>query len=217
MDYRRLNEVTRKDAYPLPRIDDCLDCLEKAKYFSVMDLQTGFYQISVKPAERHKTAFVTRSGLYEYRKMAMGLCNAPSTFQRCMELVMRGLQWQSLLVYLDDLILFNETFDRHIEQLEEVFTRLRNSGLKLKPSKCDFFKTEVTFLGYVVSENGVKPDMDKVKSIKEWPVPKCTTDIRSFLGLCSYYRRFIRDFPSRASPLNRLLRGRTSVYLGRKV
>ena len=205
VDFRKLNDVTVKDAYPLPRINDCLDCLQNAKYFTTLDLQSGYWQISIHPDDRKKTAFVTQRGLYEYKTMPFGLCNAPSTFQRCMELVLRGLQWNTLLVYLDDIIIFSDSFEKHLDRLTEVFVRLQSAGLKLKPCKCELFQPEVHYLGFIVSGSGLSPDPEKIAAIREWNTPKCLTDVRTFLGLCSYYRRFIRDFSKRAHPLNRLL------------
>ena len=145
IDYRKLNERTVKDAYPLPRIDMCLDCLASSKIYSTIDLQSAYMQLELAEEDRHKTAFITKHGLYEYSVMPFGLCNAPSTFQRCMELIMRGLQWNILLVYLDDIIVIASNFDEHIERLDEVFSRLLKAGLKMKPSKCELFKTEVLF------------------------------------------------------------------------
>ena len=205
VDYRRLNDVTVKDAYPLPRIDSCLDCLGSARWFSTLDLQSGNWQIEVKEEDRPKTAFATRHGFWEYVTMPMGLCNSPSTFQRCMELILRGLQWQSALIYLDDIIVCGSTIEEHMERLDEVLSRLGKAGLRLKPSKCHLLQERVTFWGYVVTSEGLKPDMDKVNCVQSWPVPKNVTDVRAFLGLCSYYRRFIRRFSSRASYLNDLL------------
>ena len=213
VDYRKLNDVTRKDAYPLPRIDDCLDSMSGANLFSTIDLQSGYWQIEVKESDRPKTAVVTRYGLYEYQTMPFGLCNAPSTFQRCMELVLRGMQWKILLVYLDDIIVFSSDFEQHVSNLEEVLERLSEAGLKLKPSKCEFFRKEVSFLGHVVTAAGIKTDPRKVEAVQEWAVPNTVTELRSFLGFCSYYRKFIRNFADIAGPLHRLLEaGRTFAW-----
>ena len=204
VDYRKLNDVTRKDAYPLPLIEDCLDCLGGAKFFSTLDLQSGYWQLEIKEEDRPKTAFSTRTGHYEYVTMPFGLCNAPSTFERAMELLMKGLQWRTLILYLDDIVVMGSTFDEHVTRLDEVLDRLGNAGLKLKPSKCHLFKSEVSYLGHVVNEFGIKPDPEKVERIHSWPTPTTVSDVRSFLGLCSYYRRFIRGFSSIAAPLNKL-------------
>jgi len=205
IDYRALNATTLKDSYPLPNISDCLDSLGGSVYFSCLDILSAYYQIEMSEADRPKTAFISKYGLYEYNVMPMGLCNAPSTFQRCMELVMRGLQWEILLIYLDDLIVFSKTFDEHLERLDKVLSRLSEAGLKLKPSKCVLFKSEVSFLGHVVTEDGIKPQISKVECMQNWERPRDLTSLRSFLGFCSYYRRYIRSFSCRAQPLNRLL------------
>ena len=163
IDYRRLNSVTIKDAYPLPRIDQCLDSLEGAVFFSCVDLTSGFFQISMNPNDIPKTAFSTSwGGLYEYVTMHQGLTWSPHTFQRCMELVLRGLQWKTLLIYLDDVISFGRTFDEALERLEELFERIKTANLKLKPSKCNLFRKEVSFLGHRVNESGVMPDTVKI-------------------------------------------------------
>ena len=203
-DFRKLNEVTVKDAYPLPRIDMCLDCLGSAKYFTTMDLQSGYWQLEVDPADRHKTAFTTKYGLFEYSKLPMGLCNAPSTFQRCMELILRGLQWKTVLIYLDDIIVFSPSIEEHLNQLADVFQLLSSAGLKLKPSKCNLLKQEVLFLGHIVSGSGVQPNPQLISTVKEWKVPVTVRQIQQFLGLCNYYRRFIYQFSDAASPLTRL-------------
>ena len=204
VDYRRLNDVTKKDAYPSPRIDDTLDALAGAKMFSTLDLASGYWQVKLDPDDREKTAFVTLQGLYEFNVMPFGLCNAPSTIQWLMEFVLTGLQWSICLIYLDDVIIFSKNFDDHLRRMEEVFGRLREAGLKLKPQKCRFFQKEVTYLGHVVSENGVSTDPSKVSKILDWPIPRNLSELRSFLGLASYYRRFIKDFAKIAVPLHRL-------------
>ena len=204
VDYRRLNDVTKKDAYPLPRIDDCLDCLSGARCFSTLDLQSGYWQLDVQEEDRPKTAFITRGGLYEYVTMPFGLCGAPATFERYMELVLQGLQWRTLLVYFDDVIVYGRNHQEHMDRLGEVFNRLAKAGLKLKPSKCDLLQEEVGFLGHIVTQHGVKPDPKKIEAIHEWPTPRVVRDIRAFLELTSYYCRFIRGFSTIAAPMNRL-------------
>ncbi|MES9883466.1 MAG: reverse transcriptase domain-containing protein [Sedimenticola sp.] len=205
VDYRLLNAATKKDAYPLPNLNDCLDHLGGATHYSCLDVLSAYYQIEVDAEDRQKTAFVCKQGLYEYNVMPFGLCNAASTFQRCMELILCGLQWHILLIYLDDVIVYGKTFSEHLQRLDVVLTRLFAAGMKLKASKCVLLRKEVAFLGHLVTEGGVKPLLSKVKAIKQWPVPKNVTGVRSFIGFCSYYRRFIRGFAARAKPLHRLL------------
>ena len=204
IDYRRLNDVTIKDAYPLPRIDDSLDALSGADCFSTLDLASGYWQVGLADDARQKSAFVTNSGLYQFTVMPFGLSNAPSTFERLMERVLSGLQWQICLVYLDDVIVFSRGVSQHISRLEEVLERIMAAGLRLKPKKCHLFQTRVGYLGHVVSGEGISTDPEKIKAVEDWKVPKDLHDVRSFLGLCSYYRRFIKDFSSIAKPLTQL-------------
>ena len=203
-DFRKLNNVSRKDAQPLPRIDDILDSLGGACYFSTLDLSSGYWQVAVGPNDKEKTAFVTSFGLYRFRVMPFGLCNAPATFQRLMECVLKGLHWTTCLVYLDDIIVFSKTVDEHIVRLKSVFARLKEAGLKIKPSKCHFLKSTVCYLGHVISKNGVQTDQEKVKCVYDWPVPQTQRELQSFLGLTSYYRRFVKIFAHIASPLHAL-------------
>ena len=206
VDYRRLNAVTAKGAYPLPRVHDCLDSMEGAKYFCSMDLTQGFFQIPVKESDIEKTAFSTsKGGLYEYLVMPMGMCGSANSFQRCVELVFRGLNWRTLLVYMDDIICFGRTFEETLERLEEVFQRLVNANLKHKPKKCCLFQKDVSFLGYRVTAEGIMPEISKVEYIQAIPVPRNLTELRHFLGYLGYYRRFIKGFSERAAPLNRLM------------
>lgn len=204
VDFRRLNAVTIKDSHPLPRVDDTLDRLAGANIFSTIDLTAGYWQIPLNPTDKEKTAFSTGAGLYQFRMMPMGLSNAPPSFQRLMELVLRGLHWSICLIYLDDIIVYSQNFPQHLQHLAEVFKRFRSAGLKLKPSKCHLACSSVTFLGHRVSSNGVEPDPANTEKVTNWPVPQSATQVRAFLGLCSYYRRFIQDFAHIADPLHRL-------------
>ena len=204
VDYRRLNQITKKDSYPLPRIDDTLDALSGVKFFSTLDLLSGYWQLEMDPSSREKTAFTTHCGLFEFLVMPFGLTNAPSTVQRVMECVLQGLNWKICLVYLDDVIIFSPSFDSHLEHLPLVFQRFREANIKLKPSKCRFAHTKVNYLGHVVSREGVSPDPAKIKAVEEFPVPKKVRDVRAFLGLSGYYRKFVRDFSLIAAPLHDL-------------
>ena len=204
IDYRKLNAVSVKDSYPLPRIDDSLDALAGAKCFSTLDLASGYWQVGMTEEAKQKSAFVTPGGLFQFKCMPFGLCNAPSTFERLMEQVLAGLQWQICLVYLDDVIVYSRDFTEHVERLEIILKRISEAGLKLKPKKCHFFCEKVIYLGHTVSAEGIATDPEKVRAVQDWEVPKDLTDVRSFLGLCSYYRRFIPQFGTIAKPLTRL-------------
>lgn len=161
VDYRHLNKVTRKDVYPLPRIDDALDCLHGSAYFSSIDLRSGYWQISVDDQDREKTAFVTPDGLYQFKVMPFGLCNAPATFERMMDSLLRGYKWSTCLCYLDDVIVFSPTFDSHLSRLSAVLEVFRRAGLQLNSAKCRFGRREITVLGHLVSAEGVQPDPEK--------------------------------------------------------
>ena len=204
IDYRRLNKVTIKDAYPIPRIDDSLDALGGSKWFSTLDLASGYWQVELDDDAKKKSAFVVRGGLYCWNVMPFGLTNAPSTFERLMERVLSGLHWQLLLVYLDDIIVYAKTVEEELRRLATVFQRLRDSGLKLKARKCHLFKESVLYLGHIVSAQGIATDPEKVRAVKEWPTPTTVKEVQSFLGLASYYRRFIAGFSNIARPLHRL-------------
>ena len=204
VDYRKLNHLTRKDAYPLPRIDDTLNTLAGSKWFSTLDLISGYWQVELDQQTREKTAFCTPEGLFEFNVMPFGRCNAPATFQRLMDLVLAGLQWSQCLVYLDDVIVMGRTFSEHLQNLSSVFSRIREAGLKLKPAKCAFLQPEVHYLGHIVSGDGVATDPSKVEKVKTWPAPTSTKETQSFLGFASYYRRFIRNFAQIAKPLHKL-------------
>ena len=205
VDYRQLNLKTRRDAYPLPRIEESLDVLGGAKYFSTIDLASAYNQVEVIPADRHKTAFTTPLGLFEYNRMPFGLANAPATFQRLMQHIFREDLLQTLIVYLDDIIVFSQDVKEHLRRLELVFQTLREHGLKIEPKKCQFFCPKVTFLDHVVSADGVATDPEKTEAVTKWPTPRTLKELRSFLGFASYYRRFVPHFAQVAKPLHELV------------
>ena len=205
VDYRQLNSATRKDAYPLPRIDACLDAIASAQWFSTFDLRSSYHQVKVNPGDNDKTAFICPRGMYRFRTMPFGLCNAGATFQRLIDIVMTGLNMDICVVYLDDIIVYSNGLGSHLNRLVTVFERLRSAGLKLKPEKCSLFQKSVSFLGHVISDRGISTDPQKIKAVMEWPAPSSVRDVRSFLGLAGYHRRFVKDFAAKASPLNHLI------------
>lgn len=207
IDYRKLNSQTIRDAYALPNIEEAFAALTGSKWFSVMDLKSGFYQVEMEEEDKPKTAFVTPMGFWEFNRMPQGVTNAPSTFQRVMEKCMSSLNLKEVLVFLDNLIVFSETLEQHEERLMRVLNRLKEFGLKLSPEKCHFFRKSVKYLGHVVSENGVEIDPDKISALTTWPRPNNIRELKSFLGFTGYYRRFIKDFSKIAKPLNELTAG----------
>ena len=190
VDYRKWNAVTIKDAYPLPQIDDTLDTLSGSKWFSTLDLLSGYWQVEMSQRDSHKTAFGTLQGLFEFKVMPFGLCNAPSTFQRLMDLVLAGLQWSRCLVYLDDVIILGRTFREHLDNIKAVFQYIRSGGLKLRADKCSFLQKNVKYLGHVVGVDGLQVDPEKVAKVACWPVPQSPKQVQQFLGFANYYRRF---------------------------
>ncbi|KAL6420931.1 hypothetical protein ACFW04_013610 [Cataglyphis niger] len=206
IDYRSLNEKTIGDAYPLPNITDILDQLGSAKYFSVLDLASGFHQIPMASKDAPKTAFSTPYGHYQFKRMPFGLKNAPATFQRLMDNVLSGLQGNELFVYMDDIVIYARSLKEHEVKFNKLMERLRKANLKLQPDKCEFLCREVAYLGHIIGADGVKPDPNKIKSISEFPIPKNEKNIKQFLGLAGYYRRFIPQFSKTAKPLTDLLK-----------
>ncbi|MCH1581922.1 MAG: macro domain-containing protein, partial [Flavobacteriales bacterium] len=205
VDYRRLNGITKKDVFPLPRIDATLDSMGGSKFFTAMDLTSGFWQVGMDEKSREKTAFITPDGLYEYKVMPMGLVNAPATFQRLMHRVLAPLGVGYALVYLDDVMVHSKTFSDHLMHLRKVFECLSASGLRVSLKKCSFGQAKTEYLGHVISEAGVEADPKKIQAVNDFEPLKNVADVRSFLGLVGYYRRFIQGFSEIARPLNNLL------------
>ena len=210
VDYRELNKITKRDTYPLPRVDDLLDQLGSSRYFTTLDLASGYWQIRVAPGSREKTAFVTPHGLFQFRVMPFGLTNAPAVFQRLMQTVLMGLNpvegKQFVSVYIDDVLVFSQSLDEHLEHLRLVIQKIQDAGLKLKPAKCQFVREEVEYLGHVLTPSGLKTNLKLVESVVNYPRPQNSKEVKQFLGLSSYYRRFIQKFAAIAQPLTALTR-----------
>jgi hypothetical protein len=204
IDYRQLNKVTIKNKYPLPRIDDLFDQLGGASIFSKIDLRSGYHQVRIKSEDIHKTAFRTRYGHYEFVVVPFGLTNAPATFMCLMNNVLSKFLDKFVLVFIDDILIYSKNKEEHEEHLRLVLQVLREHQLYAKFSKCDFFQKQIHYLGHVISEEGVAVDPDKIRSIMEWPTPKDVSDIRSFMGLAGYYRRFIKGFSKIGCPITAL-------------
>ena len=201
VDYRKLNAITRKDVYPLPNIEECLDTLAGNIWFSKLDANSAYWQVKVNEDDRKKTAFVTKYGLYEFARMGFGLCNAPATFSRVMNLVLRGLNWDIVLAFLDDVVVLGRSFSDHIGHLRQVLQRFNDYQLKLKPRKCVLFQRKVEFLGRDIDQNGMQLKDEHVKAVRDWPVPQNTKQVEQFLGLVNYHRAFIKDHALVAAPL----------------
>lgn len=190
IDYRSLNEKTVPDAYPLPNISEILDQLGSAKYFSTFDLKSGFHQVPMHPDDAQKTAFSTPFGHYEFKSLR----NAPATFQRLMNSVLSGLHGSEMFVYLDDIVIYASSLHEHEIKFKKMANRLRAANLSLEPSKCNFLRKEVAYLGHIITEQGVRPCPDKITCVQNFPTPHNTRTVREFLGLAGYYRRFIQKF-----------------------
>lgn len=216
IDYRRLNEITTDDKYPLPNIMDLFDKLGKSKYFTTLDLANGYHQIEINETDRQKTAFSTEAGHYEFLRMPFGLKTAPATFQRAMDNILRGLQGLHCLVYMDDIIIYSTSMQEHVKDLRSIFDRLREANLKVQLDKSEFLRKEVLYLGHTITDQGLKPNDDKIKAVLNYPLPKTVTEIKSFLGLIGYYRRFIKDFAKITKPLTNCLKKRNKIIIDQK-
>jgi hypothetical protein len=205
VDYRSLNEVTIKNKYPLPRIEDLFDQMKGASVFSKVDFRSGYHQLKIRESDIPKTAFRTRYGLYEYTVMSFGLTNAPAYFMYLMNKVFMEYLDKFVVVFIDDILIFSKTEEEHEKHLRLVLEKLRSNQLYAKLSKCEFWLTEVAFLGHVISTGGVLVDPSKVKDVLNWIPPTNVSEIRSFLGLEGYYRRIIHDFSKIAKPMTKLL------------
>ncbi len=208
LDFRALNNKTIRDSYQLPRIDESMDALVGSKWFSTMDLKSGYWQVDMEESHKERTAFSVGSlGFWECNTMPFGLTNAPSTFQRVLEQCMGDLHLKKCLLYIDDIVVFSKTVSEHFSHIREVLSRLRLGGMKLKPSKCHLLKRSVKYLGHVISEEGVHTDPDKLEAVSKWKVPESVDDVRRFIGFTGFYRRYIENYAAIAQPLTNCLVG----------
>ena len=213
VDYRKLNAVTVKDTYPLPRMDECLDSLGDTKVFSALDAISGYWQMPIPESDRAKTALSCHSGLYRFSKMPFGLTNAPATFQRAMDMLLSPFRWKSCLVYLDDIIIFSKSWEEHIVHVDETLSVLEKAGVKLKLRKCEIFVENIKYLGHVVRPGSLEIDAARIAALEQVKYPQTQTKLRSFLGLCNVYRRFVPHYAKIAHPLNQLLKKGQPVQL----
>ena len=206
VDFRKLNAISIRDSFPLPRIEEALQAVQAAVWFTSFDLAQGYLQMAMEEADIPKTAFPAgSSGLFEFTRMPFGLTNAGASFCRLMEMVIGDQQFVTLLFYLDDICIFANSADQMLDRIELDFSRLKQYQLKIKPKKSFFFQTEVSFLGHVLSAKGISPNPEKVDKVRDWPIPKTSKEVHSFIGLASYYRRFIPNFTKWSKPLNALI------------
>lgn len=206
VDFRQLNQRSIKDAYALPRIEEILDCFAGNKYFSTVDMKSGYHQVEIFEPHKERTAFtVGPLGFFEFCRMPFGLSNSPATYQRLMQDCLADLHLKICCIFIDDVIIYARTFEEHQERLKLVFDRIRTACLKLAPGKCRFFKPKVKYVGHIVSEAGVETDPEKIEKIIKWPTPETPEQVRQFIGFAGYYRRFIRNFSQISKPLTELM------------
>ena len=206
MDYKKFNAVTIRNSYSLPLIKDIIEKVKGAKYFTKLDLRSSYNLIIIKEGDEYKTAFRTKYGHYEYLVMPFGLKNAPATFQSFINSILRPYLEKCVILYLDDILIYSKDVEEHHNQVRNVLQTLINNNLYAKLEKCEFDQNKVEFLGYILSGDGVSTDPKKIKSVEEWPRPENLKDVQRFIGLCNYYRRFVKDFAKTAKPLHNLTR-----------
>ena len=210
-DFCYLNAVTIKDAYPIPRIDESLSKLGDAKFFATLDLGSAFWQVPLRKKDREKTGFACELGLYQWKKMPFGLCNATATFHRLMAQALTGVtkKYGNLLMcYVDDVVIATPTLEDHIDRLDEVFGCMKRAGLKCKPSKCEILRDSIKYLGRMVDRHGVRPDPEAVEAVLTWKAPRTDTQLMSFLGFANYYREFIKGYADKVYPMQKLMRNK---------
>lgn len=198
--------MTKKVAYPLPRTEDTFDHLQSSLIFSKLDAAAGYWQIPLDKPAREKSAIVTPDGQFEWLVMPFGLCNAPSTFQKLMDTILKDIKWKYCMVYLDDILIFSKSWEEHLEQLRVILQRLLSAGISLKLSKCEFGNTSIQYLGHVIKKASISPDPENVRAITEFPRPTNLTALKSYLGMLGYYRRFLPKFSDIIYPLQLMLK-----------
>jgi len=213
VDYRRINNITKKDAHPLPRIEDCLDFLEDAQVFTSLDCTAGSWQVLLRKEDQEKTTFTTHSGVYHWLSMPFCLTNGPATFQRALDITLSGLKWQICLVYFDDVIIFSATAKQHVKDVDTVLHRLHEAGVTLNLEKCTWFSDEVENLGHIVRLGQLHAHNNNVDALKRAKFPTTKTQLKSFLSMCNVYRHFVKDFSKRAKTLNALTRAEIPMDL----
>ena len=214
-DFRYLNAVTIKHAYPIPRIDESLSKLGDAKFFTTLDLGAAFWQVPLRKQDREKTGFACELGLFQWKRMPFGLCNATATFQQLMAQALTSVtkKYGNLIMcYVDDVVIATPTLEGHIERLDEVFTCMEQASLKCKSSKCEILRDSIKYLGRLVDKHGVRPDPEAVEAVLTWKASKTDTQLKSFLGLANYYREFIKGYADKIYPMQRLMRNKGKKF-----